>query len=149
MMHFLNQQSVKSLLFVTISVAAVSACSSQSEGIKVEGFPEDIPVYKGLEDISLSDIGPLRALNGATSDDLKAVVAFYNESLPKQGWTNIKEATAPDPKSELDVLSFEKDERKLTIMIHTDYSGKTKISIQVQGLSNSGTVSKQDVLDGI
>lgn len=121
-------------MFAALLASIAAGCGSQSPvasaPAKVGGFPEDIPIYDGLQQDYVSDSGPLLVVNGLTSDSIEKVTAFYRERLPAIGWTEGSDPTQGGGGGK--AMVFNKGQTKIVILVSKD-EGKTRVSLQVEG----------------
>jgi hypothetical protein len=90
------------------------------EGVK-PAMPEDIPLMEGATDVTaVSGIVSFK-----TDKSVADVAAYYEQAMPGQGWTKEEGGIAG-------MLSFAKGERKATVVIQGEVSGKTSVTIMAQ-----------------
>ena len=94
-----------------------------------EGFPRGIPLYTGAEYVR-SEVRPdgMISVWMDSQDDEQAVVAFYQDTLPKADW--IDRGTVDDPAGGT-VMTFRRDEERLTVKT-TPKPEKTRIRLSVE-----------------
>ncbi|HOJ67334.1 MAG TPA: hypothetical protein PKX28_06490 [Candidatus Hydrogenedentes bacterium] len=88
-----------------------------------DSFPRDVPLPPGLVPTAAvyDESGPSWTVQGSLQIKPADVKAFYAEQLPKAGWTS---QTTLDT-AELISLTFEKDDRVLSIMAGPEENGTT------------------------
>ena len=86
------------------------------EGTEAPDVPDDIPMIDGATNLQISGQPPMVIISFEVALPASEVVAFYNDEMPKQGWTG-QAGLIPG------MLNFEKDGR--TAMIITDEEGGT------------------------
>ena len=108
------------------TAAATQAASGG--GGPAAGGPKDIPVISGANTILLAND---QLVSYQSKSDMAAVVKFYKDEMPKNGWTqdttlSVETATAV-------VLAYKKDARQAQVSVTTDPASKqTVVLITIQ-----------------
>lgn len=114
---------------VTISGDDKSMKMRSGEGAKIpDSFPKDVPLYAGMGINMIMELGTKEfSVSGTSPDSLGDITSFFKNACKEQGWTEITAMTQGDAMS---ILSYEKEDRALAIMLSRD-AEQTGISITV------------------
>jgi len=96
-----------------------------------DDFPKDIPVYPGLklQMVQTIESGKSYMVQGNSGDTVDKIAAFYKKEVAAQGWTEQSSMNQAGD-NPMQMFSYEKGERSLTVMIMRDSSENlTSISL--------------------
>jgi len=107
--------------------AAAAASQTAAVATAVSAGPSDVPIIQGENVIEIVDA---HAVIYSTKVDWVAVVAFYKDAMPKNGWT--ADASESVERTNGANLFFKKDNRTAIMVINNDLlHGRTQVSITV------------------
>ena len=130
-----SERLASGLLFFCLAAALEAGAVSASAKIP-EDFPKDFPVY---QDATVKSYGPMVPANPAlgnililqTADSKTAVLDFYREELPPQGWILEKPVTdCPDS------LTAHKDNRRISVSVLDSQSGGKHVTVIQLGVNS-------------
>ncbi len=111
----------------TMKITTADGTMSMGEGAKLPAdWPEDAPVYKGLQLTMSLKSGNSSSVQGTTSDSMDKVVAFYKDAAEKGGWTEASAMTQP----QMTMLNYTKENRNLSVMV-TEQDSVTALTLSI------------------
>jgi len=100
---------------------------SNKDNVKMpEGFPGDVPVYKGSRAVQSMSTPEGASVTLMTADARPTVVAYYRSHLGDSGW--VQESSMELPRN--DVHTFKRKDSTLSLMV-ADGQGETVINMTV------------------
>src|SRR6202040_755964 len=99
-----------------------AAATDSGTGGSASGGPSDIPIVAGQNTILIANS---QLVSYQTAVDYAAVVKFYKDAMPKNGWT--LDTSASVETSSATVLAYSKDNRKVQVSVATDPTSKQTV----------------------
>jgi predicted small lipoprotein YifL len=122
-----GQEADVSVTGDTMQIKSADGDMSFGEGTALpDGWPEDVPVYKGMKLLSSMKSKEGSMIQGSTADSHEKVVAFYKEQVAKQGWSEDSVLTQP----QMAMMNYTKEKRRLALVIGGAES-ETSVSVSI------------------
>jgi hypothetical protein len=99
-----------------------------------EGFPEDVPVYPGLniETVNQMPVQNATVIMGTTADPVATVASYLKNKMTGQGWTSVSVNETNAAGAATTVMIYSKENRVATFTL-VDSDRGTEVSISAAG----------------
>lgn len=123
----ISKQSGQGAVEVTTKEGKVKVAAGESGVALPEGFPKDVPIYKGAKVQMAANQGKQLMVQLLVTASQQEAGKFYQDEMKSQGWANESSMNV----AEMTMLQFKKDKRQCVInVVKQDQGSMVQIMVE-------------------